>query len=106
VEGLPAKVIAERFGYTDGYIRVLKHQFRHGKLDFAEPPAAHARTRCRVSVETRRKIRAWRQQRCSAAEITERLATEGIRLSARTVERILTEEGFPRLPRRRKPRPG
>jgi len=106
VERLPAKVIAKRFGYTDAHVRFLKHQFRHGKLDFTEPRPERANIRRRVTAETRRKIGAWRQQRCSAAEISALLATEGILLSARTVERVLTEEGFPRLPRRRKPRPG
>ncbi len=106
VEHLPAKVIAERFGYTDAYVRFLKYQFRHGKLDFAEPAPGRATIRRSVTAETRRKVRAWRQQRRSAAEISALLATEGIQLSARTVERVLTEEGFPRLPRRRKPRPG
>lgn len=105
VERLPTKVVAERFGYTDGYVRLLKHQFRHGKLDLAGPGTERATRRRRVTAETRRKIRGWRQQRCSASEISERLASEGIQVSARTVERILTEEGFPRLPRRRKREP-
>ena len=39
VERLPDKVVADRFGYTHGYVRLLKHRFRHGKLDFAEPVA-------------------------------------------------------------------
>jgi hypothetical protein len=39
VERLPAHIVAERFGYTTSYIHLLRHQFKHGKLDFAEPPA-------------------------------------------------------------------
>jgi transposase len=105
VERLPTKVVAERFGYTDGYVRFLKHQFRHGKLELVEARTERATRRRRVTAETRRKIRGWRQQRGSAVEISERLASEGIQLSARTVERILAEEGFPRLPRRRKREP-
>ena len=38
VERLPAHLVAERFGYTTGYVHLLRHQFKHGKLDFAEPP--------------------------------------------------------------------
>ena len=106
VERLPAKVVAERFGYTEGYVRFLKYQFRHGKLDFGDPTIEPAARRRRVTAETRRNIRGWRQQRYSAAEISELLAREGILLSARTVERVLAEEGFPKLPRRRKLWPG
>jgi len=100
VERLPAHIVAERFGYTTGYIHLLRHQFKHGKLDFAEPPAEGSARRRRVSAETRRKIRSWRERKLSAAEITELLSEEGVDLSVRTVERVLAEEGFPKLPRR------
>jgi len=100
VERLPAHVVADRFGYTTSYIHLLRHQFKHGKLDFAEPPSESSTRRRRVSAETRRKIRAWRDRRLSAAEITELLLEEGIEISVRTVERVLAEEGFTKLPRR------
>ena len=38
VERLAARVVADRFGYTPGYVHLLRHQFTHGKIDFAEPP--------------------------------------------------------------------
>jgi transposase len=100
VERLPAHIVADRFGYTASYIHLLRHQFKHGKLDFAEPPAEGSSRRRRVSAETRRKIRSWREQRLSAAEITELLLQEGVEISVRTVERVLAEEGFEKLPRR------
>ncbi|MFC1611872.1 hypothetical protein ACFL6C_12995 [Myxococcota bacterium] len=59
VEGLPDKATADRFGYTSGYVRVLKHNFRHGKLDFSEPVPDGGRSRPRVTGEIRRKIRQW-----------------------------------------------
>lgn len=37
VERLPVRVVAERFGYSQGYLRYLTHQFRHGLMDFSEP---------------------------------------------------------------------
>ena len=37
VDRQPAKVVADRFGFTPGYIRLLCHQFRTGKVDFSEP---------------------------------------------------------------------
>jgi transposase len=100
VERLPAHIVADRFGYTTSYIHLLRHQFKHGKLDFAEPPAEGSTRRRRVNAEVRQKIRAWRERRLSAAEITELLLEDGVELSVRTVERVLAEEGFTKLPRR------
>ncbi len=100
VERLPARIVAERFGYTTGYIHLLRHQFKNGKLDFAEPLAEGPSRRRRVSAETRQKIRSWREQRLSASEITELLSEDGVEISVRTVERVLAEEGFSKLPRR------
>ncbi len=100
VERLTAKVIADRFGWKAGYVHLLRHQFRHGKLDFSEPvPEGKARRRG-VTSEVRKKICAWRERRLSAGEITELLSEEGHEISVRTVERVLSEEGFPKLPRR------
>ena len=46
VERLPAKVIAERFGYQPRYIHLLRHQFKRGTLDFSEPvPGGKVRRR-------------------------------------------------------------
>lgn len=100
VDRLPAPVVAERFGYSPGYVRLLKHLFRHGKIDFSEPVPEGKAARRRVSSETRSKIRQWRERRLSAGEITELLADDGLEISVRTVERVLAEEGFPKLPRR------
>ncbi len=100
VERLPAHVVADRFGYTTSYIHLLRHQFKHGKLDFAEPLAEGLTRRRRVSAEMRQKIRAWRERKLSAAEITELLLEDGVEISVRTVERVLAEEGFAKLPRR------
>ena len=99
-ERLPAKVVADRFGYQPGYIRLLAHDFRHGKIDLSEPVPEGKVARRRVTVEIRQKIRAWRERRLSAGEIAELLVEDGTELSVRTVERVLAEEGFPKLPRR------
>lgn len=100
VERLPAKIVADRFGYTPGYVHLLRHQFRTGKLDFGEPPLEDRSSRRRVTREIREKIRSWRERRLSAGEITQLLSETGLEISVRTVERILVEEGFPKLPRR------
>lgn len=106
VDRLPDKVVADRFGYSHSYFRVLKHQFRKGKIDFSEPVPEGKAARRRVSNETRQKIRTWRIQLLSAGEITEFLSEEDIEISVRTVERVLSEEGFPKLPRRSRQKTG
>jgi len=100
VDRLPPKAVADRFGYAYGYVRLLKHQFVQGKIDLAEPGAEGAPARRRVPAEVRQKIRGWRERRLSAGDISELLSEEGTDLSVRTVQRVLAEEGFPRLPRR------
>lgn len=37
LDHLSAKVVAGRFGYTPGYVHLLRHLFKTGKMDFAEP---------------------------------------------------------------------
>ena len=100
VERLPARIVADRFGYSPGYIGLLRHQFRHGKIDFSEPVPEGKVARRRVTADIRRRIKEWRERRLSAGEITELLSQDGIEISVRTVERVLAEEGFPKLPRR------
>jgi len=100
VDRLPAKVVADRFNYTSQYIHLLRHQFIHEKIDFSEPVPEGKVARRIVDSEIRKKIRNWREQRLAAGEITELLSGDGIEISVRTVERVLREEGFPKLPRR------
>jgi len=100
VDRLPAKIVAERFGYSAAYINLLRHLFSHHKIDFSEPLPVGKTRRHRIDALTRAKIRNWREQRLSAGEITELLSEEGVEVSVRTIERVLAEEGFSRLPRR------
>jgi len=100
VEKLPAKAVAERFGYSEEYVRLLRHLFVHEKLDFTDPVPEGKAARRAVSTEIRKKIRAFREQQFSASEISQSLSEEGLKISVRTVERVLAEEGFGRLPRR------
>ncbi len=78
----------------------MRHQFIHEKIDFSEPVPEEKVARRRINTELRQKIRLWRERRLSAGEITQLLSEEGVEISVRTVERILAEEGFSKLPRR------
>jgi len=96
VECLSNKIVAQRFGYSQGYVNFLCHQFRHGKIDFSEPVAEGKTARRKVKGETRSKIIEWRKR----GDIAELLEQDGIEISVRTIERVLAEESFPKLPRR------
>ncbi len=100
VERLPDQLVAERFGYSPGYINQLRHQFRHGKLDISEPVGEGKIERRKINAQIRQKIVEWRKKYLSGGEIAELLDQEGVEVSVRTVERVLAEEGFPKLPRR------
>lgn len=100
VDRLSDKLIAERYGYSPGYVSQLRFNFRHGIINFSEPVAEGSTQRRKVSKDTREKIVQWRRGQLSAGEIAELLMQEGIELSIRTVERVLSEEGFSKLPRR------
>jgi transposase len=100
VDRLPAKIVADRFGYSSSYVHLLRHQFVHGKIDFSEPVAEGKVVRRRVNAEIRHKICQYRERNLSAGEIAQLLSEEDIEISVRTVERVLAEEGFPKLPRR------
>lgn len=106
VERLPNKVVADRFGYSPSYVRLLRHQFKHGKIDLSEPNPEGKAARRRVSAKTRTKIIEYRQKELSSGQITELLSEEGVEISVRTVERVLAEEGFHKLPRRTRIRIG
>ncbi len=98
VERLPAQAVGARFGYSTGYVHLLRHLYRKGKVDFSELPQQGRRYR--VPAPVRKKICSWRRERLSAGEIAQLLCEEGSEISVRTVERVLAEEGFPKLPRR------
>lgn len=100
VDRLPAKVVADRFGYSSGYVHLLRHLFVHEKIDFSEPVPEGKIKRRRVPPEVREKIKSFREHRLTSGEITQLLSEDGIEISIRTVERVLAEEGLPRLPRR------
>jgi len=100
LERLPAEVVAERFGLSTSYVYLLRHQFRKGLVTFGEPPPSGKSVRRRVTRAIREKIREGRERGLSAGDIAEWLDGDGIELSVRTVERVLREEGFPKLPRR------
>lgn len=101
VENLPAKEVAARFGYTVGAFHVLCHKFRNDpeRKFFVEtkrgPKYSLKRDRSRDQVI------ALRKKNNSVQDIHFALKHEGISLSPASIWKILREEGFAKLPRRK-----
>ncbi len=101
LDRLSARAVAQRFQMTPGYVHVLRHRFSRGLLHFTFRPSDVPGARRGTPAGVRSRIVELRQLReLSAGQIAEILEDEGTDLSVRTVERILREAGFPRLPRR------
>jgi transposase len=98
-EKLPKNEVTEKFGYTDYTIQAIIRDFRQGKLIFFPQKKSGPKDRT-VSEEAKTKIISLRKQNLSAEDICSRLLSENIKIGLRTVERILDDEGFSKLPRR------
>ena len=101
VDGLPGKEVANRFGYTEGSFRVLAHQFRHNPhREFFLPPAKGPH-KPPAKDKLREMIISMRKQNLSVYDISRVLKSKDHELSAVSVSKIIKEEGFARLPRRK-----
>lgn len=101
LERLSARGVAERFAMTPGYVHVLRHRFQRGLVRFTFRAADLPGARRGTPAAIRDRVAELRRQRdLSAGQIAEIIDDEGKDISVRTVERILTEAGFPKLPRR------
>src|SRR3990172_4850252 len=101
LDRLSARAVAQRFQMTPWHVHVLRHRFSRGLLHFTFRPSDVPGARRGPPAKVRSRIVELRQLReLSAGQIAEILEGEGTELSVRTVERVLLEAGFPRLPRR------
>ena len=101
VDGLSGKQIANRFGYTEGSFRVLVHQFRQNPhREFFLPPAKGPQKAPKKD-RLRQMIISMRKQNLSVYDISRVLKTKNHELSPVSVSKIIKEEGFARLPRRK-----
>ena len=99
VEGLPARESAHRFGFTEKSLYALAHDLRTGDLEFFPSLSPGPKER-RTTPYLCQRISEWREQGLSVEEIVDRLREEHIERSPSTVERILKDAGFGKLPRR------
>ncbi|MBD3336669.1 MAG: hypothetical protein GF355_14245, partial [Candidatus Eisenbacteria bacterium] len=103
VERLPARIVAERYGYSTGYVHLLRHRFKKGELKMPfERDAGRPGRPPKITASIREKILALRTTgRLAAGEIAEIIEDQdGVDLSVRTVERTIAAAGLPRLPKR------
>ena len=101
VDGISGKEVANRFGYTEGSFRVLAHQFRQNPhREFFLPPAKGPH-RAPKKDKVQEMIISMRKQNLSVYDISRVLKTKNHELSPVSVSKILKEEGFARLPRRK-----
>jgi len=101
VEDQSAKEVAARFGYTEGSVRVLVHQFRQDpQRQFFVAPTKGPQAAPKRD-ELRERVVALRKQNLSIYDIQEVLRQEDQQVSSVSIAQILNEEGFARLPRRR-----
>jgi len=98
-EKLPKKEVIERFGYTEYTLQALVRDFKQGKLIFfhAKKPGPKERS---TSKDIQTKIVSLRKQNLSAEDIKDELSSENIQIGLSTIERILEDQGFVKLPRR------
>jgi len=99
IDGKPIEVAAKRYGYKAGTIYSLLRDARAGKIELF-PAVKKGPRQKRTNPEIQDKIIEYRKMRLSTPDIQDRLAEETIRISSRTVERILTDAGFRKLRRR------
>jgi transposase len=102
VDRLPARVVADHFGYKLASFNALRNKFKTGELtfQFTEQPGPHG---SRVPKETQQRIfEIRRTHNLSNYRIAEILAIEGHDVHPRTISRLLKTAGFPPVPRRAK----
>jgi len=99
---LPARVVADRFGYTLASFNALRHKFKTRELtfQFTEPPGPQG---SRIPKEIQQRIFAIRRtHNFSNYRIAEIMTIEGYEVHPRTISRLLKAAGFPPVPRRAK----
>lgn len=99
IDGKPIEVAAKRYGYKAGTIYSLLRDARAGKIELF-PAVKKGPRRKRTNPDIQDKIIEYRKMKLSTPDIQDRLAEETIRISSRTVERILKDAGFRKLQRR------
>jgi len=99
IEGKTAAEIAKQFGYAINNIYTLIRDAKAGNLDLF-PEVVKGIKRRHTPDAVQEKIIEYRNKNLSIIDISKKLADEKIKISMKTIERILREAGFEKLQRR------
>lgn len=100
VDGLPANEVAQRFGYCPATLYSLSRELRAGRLLFFSPHKPGPKHAPKLDA-VRSRVIELRKLNYSVYDIQRILRHEGSSVSHVLIHRILTQEGFAKLPRRR-----
>ena len=99
MENRSTSAVAQQFGYSVSTVYSLIRDAKVGKLKLF-PDVFKGPIERRTPLEMRERIINYRKENLSAKNISQRLLGEGVIVSERTVERVLTDAGFQKLSRR------
>src|SRR5659263_170101 len=101
LESLTQKEAAKRAGYSISTFQSLVSNFQNGKVEFFVKPHYGPNKR-QTSDFIQERVVSLRKSNHSVYEIKDILAKEGFNTSIQTINRIIKDEGFAKLPRRTK----
>jgi transposase len=99
IDKLSVEEIARQFSYNVTTVYSLIRDAKAGRLDLFPAVRPGPKSRKTDSI-TQQKIIEFRKKHLSAVDILDLLKEDGLELSLRTIERIITEAGFQKLQRR------
>jgi len=99
IDKLSAETVANMYGYKVSTIYSLLRDARSGKLDLF-PILKNGPKRRRASKEDQDRIINFRKKGYSVTDINKLLLEQKIKISEKTIERILNDYGFDKLKRR------
>jgi len=98
MDGLTVADAADKFGYTKQALYSYIRDVKTGKLSLFPQNTTHSERR--TPTEVRKQVIKYRNKSLSATDIKMLMDAECYKMSVRTIERIISDAGLPRLKRR------
>jgi len=99
IENMSIEKASNKFGYKVSTTYSLIRDVKAGKLKLF-PEIKKGPSKRRTSMDVQDKIIKYRNSNLSTPDIEKKLAEENIKISSRTIERILKDAGYGKLKRR------